>query len=70
VHSRRVMLTGMGVVTPLGSTLTEFWRALKGGDCGLRPVKHLLPARLSPVVGGSVQDFDPLDFFPSPTPSK
>ncbi len=58
MQSRRVMLTGIGVVTPLGSTLTEFWGALKAGCCGLRPVEHLLPAAPSHALAGAVQDFD------------
>ena len=58
MQSRRVMLTGMGVVSPLGSTLTEFWRALKAGRCGLHPVEHLLPAAPFHALASAVQDFD------------
>ena len=37
--SERVVVTGMGVVTPVGQNVEEFWVGLKEGRCGIRPVE-------------------------------
>ncbi|MBQ2728986.1 MAG: beta-ketoacyl-ACP synthase II [Alistipes sp.] len=56
---RRVVITGMGVVTPIGNNITEFWQHLKEGVCGIRPIEGIeedIPIH----VAGQVRDFDPI----------
>ena len=56
---RRVVVTGMGAVTPLGSDVETFWRRLVEGASGIRSITAFDPARLTSRVAGEVPDFDP-----------
>lgn len=62
---QRVVITGMGVVSPVGSGCEQFWRALVAGRSGVRPIS-LFDASEFPVrIGGQVHDMDPSS-LPSP----
>ena len=37
---RRVVITGMGCVTPIGNDVPTFWESLKNGKCGIGPITH------------------------------
>jgi len=56
---RRVVVTGQGVVTPLGTGVDKFWAALKNGECGIRQVKSFSTEDLYITIAGEVPDFDP-----------
>ena len=56
---RRVVVTGQGVVTPLGTGVEKFWAALKRGDCGIRQVQSFSTEDLYITIAGEVPDFDP-----------
>jgi len=60
----RVVVTGLGAVTPLGHTAASYWEKLKAGVSGLGPVT-LTPANeeLTQKVAAEVKDFDPLKHF-------
>jgi nodulation protein E len=60
----RVVVTGLGAVTPLGHTATSYWEKLKAGVSGLGPIT-LTPANeeLTQKVAAEVKDFDPLKHF-------
>ena len=57
-HRRRVVITGMGAVTPLGNDPQTFWSRLVAGESGVRTITGFDPGRLSSRVAGEVQDFD------------
>lgn len=60
----RVVITGLGAVTPLGHTAASYWANLKQGVSGLGPVTvAATPEELSQKVAGEVKDFDPLKHF-------
>ena len=59
--SRRVVVTGMGAVTPLGKDVPTFWSRLVGGESGVRTIQNFDPARVTSKVAGEVVDFDPSD---------
>lgn len=61
--SRRVAITGLGVISALGPRLENFWDALKAGRSGLRPLFSLADQPLQCRIGGEVPDFDPLQHF-------
>ena len=63
---RRVVITGMGVVTPVGNDLETFWSNLKNGVSGIRTIDAFDTARYDCKIGGQVRDFDPKPFFKSP----
>lgn len=55
---RRVVITGMGVITPVGCSVDEFWANLQAGHCGIAPLEGI-EEELSVRVGGQVKNFDP-----------
>lgn len=55
---RRAVLTGLGVLSPVGSDLPAFWDALVAGTPGVRAVSNFDPAGLPCRVGGEIPDFD------------
>jgi 3-oxoacyl-[acyl-carrier-protein] synthase II len=66
-HSdRRVVITGMGVVTPLGHQLDTFWGNLIAGRCGIERIHLFDPAAFDTQIAGQIKDFDPAPAFPSP----
>ncbi len=56
---RRVVVTGMGVVTPIGKTVTEFWSALMAGSIGAGPITLFDPEQFQTKFACEVKDFDP-----------
>lgn len=63
-RSRRVVITGMGVVTALGSSLETFWSGLLTGRSGVGPITHFDASRLPCQIAGEVTAFDPEDYLP------
>ena len=63
---RRVVVTGLGVVTPLGHDLETFWKNLISGQCGIDRITAFDAAAFDTKIAGEVRNFDPLPAFPSP----
>jgi 3-oxoacyl-[acyl-carrier-protein] synthase II len=63
---RRVVITGLGVVTPLGQQLDVFWNNLISGQCGIDRISSFDPSALDTQIAGEVIKFDPAPAFPSP----
>lgn len=55
---RRVVITGMGAITPLGSTVDSFWDGLKNGVCGIDYIKKFDTTDFKVKIAGEVKDFD------------
>jgi len=64
--ARRVVITGMGVVTPVGNGLETFWSNLKNGVSGIRTIDAFDTSGYDCKIGGQVRDFDPKQFFKNP----
>ena len=62
-HSRRVVITGMGVVTSLGESLPSFWEALCAGRSGVGPLTLFDTTDFKVHFGGQVHDWDPVARF-------
>lgn len=58
--SRRVVITGLGVITPVGNNITDFWNNLVAGKCGIDTIKGYDIDELPVKVAGQVKDFDPM----------
>jgi nodulation protein E len=56
---RRVAITGMGVVSSLGTGVEKFWTAIKAGNCGVGPISGFPLQDLYITIGAEVRDFDP-----------
>lgn len=60
---RRVVVTGLGMVTPLGSSVAKTWEGLTAGRSGIGPISRFDPKDLETRIAGEVLDFDPLDYL-------
>ncbi|HEX5492189.1 MAG TPA: beta-ketoacyl-ACP synthase II [Candidatus Udaeobacter sp.] len=63
---RRVVITGMGVITPIGNTLETFWSNLKNGVSGIGIIDTFDTKGYDCKIGGQVRNFDPKPFFKNP----
>ena len=57
--ARRVVVTGMGAVTPLGSTVDTFWDNIRKGQCGIKMITKFDTEEFKVKVAGEVEGFDP-----------
>ncbi|MEH6627679.1 MAG: beta-ketoacyl-ACP synthase II [Motiliproteus sp.] len=55
---RRVVVTGMGMLTPLGNTVNETWGNILNGKSGIAAIEHLDTTAYKTRFGGSIRDFD------------
>lgn len=56
---RRVVVTGLGAVTPVGNDVPTFWESLKAGKCGIGPVTRFDTTEYKAKLAAEVKDFDP-----------
>ncbi len=64
MSERRVVITGIGVLTPLSSELELFWQNLTAGKSGIGPVTRFDTTQFDCKIGGEVRDFNPEEFMP------
>ncbi|HKZ97384.1 MAG TPA: beta-ketoacyl-[acyl-carrier-protein] synthase family protein [Hyphomicrobiaceae bacterium] len=57
--ARRVVVTGLGVVTPIGQTVAEFWAGMKAGKSGVSPLGGFPLDDLKILIAAQIKDFDP-----------
>jgi 3-oxoacyl-[acyl-carrier-protein] synthase II len=62
-QARRVVITGMGVVSPLGWELESFWSRLTNGESGIGNVTHFDTTEYDCKIAGEVKGFEPADWF-------
>src|SRR6059058_1282784 len=60
---RRVVVTGLGMITPLGSTVEKTWNGVVAGKSGIGPITRFDATGLETRIAGEVRDFDPLDYM-------
>ncbi|HQC42194.1 MAG TPA: beta-ketoacyl-ACP synthase II [Verrucomicrobiota bacterium] len=65
-NNRRVVITGLGVVSSLGHDAETFWRKAVNGDCGIDRISLIDPSPFTSQIASEVRDFDPTPAFPSP----
>jgi 3-oxoacyl-[acyl-carrier-protein] synthase II len=70
MQSRRVVITGMGAVTPLGNDVATFWRGIKEGRSGIGLTTKIDIREYPSKIAGEVRDFDPTDFMDKKTARK
>jgi len=60
---RRVVVTGLGVVSPIGNTLEDFWKSILEGKSGVRRLTCFDPAHFTCKIGAEVKHFDPTPYL-------
>lgn len=60
---KRVAVTGLGAITPLGNTVVEYWQGLLQGRSGIRPITLFDASRHICRIAGEVRGFDPSDYI-------
>ena len=58
MEKRRVVITGMGAVTPIGNTVQESWQAAKEGKCGIGPITRYDNSAMKVKLAGEVKGLD------------
>jgi 3-oxoacyl-[acyl-carrier-protein] synthase II len=66
ISDRRVVITGLGLVTPVGHTTHEVWQNLLAGKSGVEKITHFDASGYDCQIAAEVKNFDPTPHFPSP----
>ena len=61
-NTRRVVVTGTGVVTPVGNNVETFWKNITNGVCGIDYITQFPTDDLPVKIAGEVKDFNPADY--------
>lgn len=61
--NRRVVITGMGAITPIGNSVEEFWNSIKEGKTGFGPITYFDTADYRCKLAAEVKDFDPAQYM-------
>ena len=59
MEKRRVVITGLGTVNPLGNNTADSWAAARAGKCGIGPITQFDASEFKCKLAGEVKDFDP-----------
>ena len=62
---RRVVVTGLGIVSPVGNDLATAWGNVREGRSGIGPVTHFDASTFPTKIAGEVRDFDPAQYIPA-----
>ena len=65
MSSRRVVVTGMGIISPVGNDLETAWQKVVGGHSGIGPITDFDVSQFSTRFGGSIRDFDASQYVPA-----
>jgi 3-oxoacyl-[acyl-carrier-protein] synthase II len=59
----RIVITGLGAITPIGNTVEDFWQNLTGGVSGIAEITQFDTSNLPVKIGGEVKNFAPRDYM-------
>ena len=62
-NTRRVVVTGLGIVSPVGSSIDKAWGNIKNGVSGIRKISSFDASSFSVQISGSVTDFNADDYI-------
>ena len=60
---RRVVITGLGAITPIGNNVQDFWEGIKEGKCGIDEITHFDASEYKVKLAAEVKDYNPEDYF-------
>ncbi len=64
---KRVAITGMGIISPVGNDIETYWDSLKNGKCGIGPLTRFENPDIPVKVAAEVKDFDPMKYYETKT---
>lgn len=59
----RVVITGLGVISPIGNNIIDFWNSVKEGKCGISFIEYFDTENFATKLGAEVKDFDPTQYI-------
>ena len=65
MNKHRIVVTGLGVVSPVGTGIDKFWKSLVDGKSGISPITHFDATEFDCRISGALTDYDPLHYFSS-----
>ena len=60
---RRVVITGLGAITPIGNNAKDFWKGIKEGKCGIDEITHFDASEYKVKLAAEVKEYNPEDYF-------
>lgn len=63
MDKRRVVVTGLGIISPVGNTVEAAWDSIRAGRSGIRPIDRFDTANFATRFGGTIEDFDARDYI-------
>jgi len=63
MNKKRVVITGLGVITPVGNTIEKYWNSLLEGRSGVGRIQCFDPSKFSSQIAAEVLDFDPSEYL-------
>lgn len=60
---KRVVITGLGAITPIGKTVEEFWKGIRQGVCGIDEITHFDTSDFKVKLAAEIKDYDPENYF-------
>jgi len=63
MNKKRVVITGLGVLSPVGCGVENFWQAIIKGKSGVSPIEHFDASMFNSRISGRIKDYDPLKYF-------
>ena len=60
---RRVVITGLGAITPIGNNVKDFWKGIKEGKCGIDEITHFDASEYKVKLAAEVKEYNPEDYF-------
>ncbi len=60
---KRVVVTGLGALTPIGNNISQYWEALKAGKSGCAPITYFDTEKFKTKFACEIKNFNPLDYF-------
>ncbi len=65
MSKRRVVITGLGIISPVGTGISSAWQSIVTGKSGISRISHFDPSQLACQIAGEVKDFDVTQFLPA-----
>jgi 3-oxoacyl-[acyl-carrier-protein] synthase II len=65
MSKRRVVITGLGIISPVGNDVATAWKNIREGVSGIGPITHFDATAFPTRIAGEVRDFDPANYIPA-----